>query len=52
MSNDDPSKAITNYVQYKDRRGQAQATINQLLLYMKKKENVKSQIRFLMKWIF
>ena len=49
MSNNDPSKAINNYVQYKDRRGQVQATINQLLLYMKKKENVKSQIRFLMK---
>ena len=38
MSSDDPSKAITNYVQYKDHHGQAQATINQLLLCMKKKE--------------
>ena len=49
MSYINPSEAKNTYVQYKDRRAQAQATINQLLLYTKKKENVKSQIRFLMK---
>ena len=49
MSEVNPSMAKKTNVQYKDRRGQVQATINHLLLYTKKKENVKSQIRFLMK---
>ena len=41
MSNDDPSKARNNNVRYKDPRGQVQATINQLLLYMKTKVTMK-----------
>ena len=49
MSQFNPSMAAKKHVQYKDRREQAQATINQLLLFTRKEEGVKSQIRFLMK---
>ena len=50
MSQINPSLAEKKqHVQYKYRREQAQAYINQLLLFTRKMEGVKSQIRFLMK---
>ena len=50
MSQINPSLAEKNqHVQYKYHREQAQAYINQLLLFTRKMEGVKSQIRFLMK---
>jgi len=41
MSQFNPSMAAKKHVQYKDRREQAQATINQLLLFTRKEEGVK-----------
>ena len=50
MSQINPSLAEKNqHVQYKYSREQAQTYVNQLLLFTRKSEGVKSQIRFLMK---